>query len=102
MAVNLKVINTKDIIKTTVTGILDFAASKHPLLDIVSIIKQPGEYDVLVDTRAAEDLLSITNLYELGETLASQPLLRKSRICLLVPIRDIDKASFFETVAVNR
>jgi len=102
MPINLTVINTKDFIKTTVTGKLDFAASKQALLDILSFIKQPGDYDVLIDTREAEDLLSITNFYNLGEMLASQPLLRQSRICLLVPMRDIDKASFFETVAVNR
>ena len=102
MPINLKVINTKDFIKTTVTGTLDFAASKQALLDILSLIKQPGEYDVLVNTREAESLLSIINLYELGEALASHPILRRSRICLLVPTKDIDKAGFFETVAVNR
>lgn len=102
MPVNLKVINTKDFIKTTVTGTLDFAASKQALLDILSLIKQPGEYDVLVDTREAESLLSIIDLHELGEALASHPILRHSRICLLVPAKDIEKAGFFETVAVNR
>ena len=102
MPVNLKVINTKDFIKTTVTGTLDFAASKQAILDILSLIKQSGEYDVLVDTREAESLLSTMNLYELGEALASHPILRRSRICLLVPMSSIDKAGFFETVAVNR
>lgn len=102
MPINLMVINTKDFIKTTATGILDFAASKQALLDILSHIKQPDEYDVLVDTREAESLLSIIDLYELGETLASAPLLYRSRICVLAPPRDIDKAGFFETVAVNR
>ena len=102
MPVNLKVINTKDFIITTATGTLDFAASKQALLDILSHIKQPGEYDVLVDTREAESLLSINNLYQLGEALASAPMLRRSRICLLAPTGDIDKVDFFETVAANR
>lgn len=102
MPVNLKVINTKDFIKTTVTGILDFVASKQAIMDILSLIKQPGEYDVLLDTREAESLLSIMNLHELGKMLASHPILRRSRICILVPINSIDKAGFFETVAVNR
>lgn len=102
MPVNVKVISTKDFIKTTVTGKFDFAASKQVLVDILSLIKQPDEYDVLVDTREAESLLSITDLYKLGEALASQLILRRSRICLLVPMRDIDKVDFFETVAVNR
>jgi hypothetical protein len=62
MPFNLKVIHTKDFIKTTATGTLDFAASKQALLDIVSQIKQPGEYQVLIDTREAQALLSTTEL----------------------------------------
>lgn len=102
MPVNLKVINAQDFIKTTVTGTLDFAASKQTLLALVSFIKQPGEYDVLVDTRETESLLSITDHYKLGEALAYHPMLHQSKICLLVPTKDFDKAGFFETVAVNR
>jgi hypothetical protein len=102
MPANLKVINTKDFIKTTVTGKFDFEASRQTLFKILSLIKQPDEYDVLVDTREAEALLSIIDLYELGKALASQTILRKSKICLLVPMKDIDMADFFETVAVNR
>lgn len=102
MPVNLKVINTKDFITTTATGKLDLAASKQALLDIVSHIKQPGEYDVLVDTREAESLLTINNLYEIGEALANARMLYRSRICLLAPAKDIDKADFLETVASNR
>ena len=54
MPVNVKVINTKDFIKTTATGVFDFAASKQAILDIASRSSQPGEYEVLVDTREAE------------------------------------------------
>jgi hypothetical protein len=102
MPVNVKVINTKDFIKTTATGVLDLAASKQAILDITSQIKQPGEYEVLVDTREAEDVLSITDYYELGEALADHPSLRRSRIGILAPKKDANKAGFFETVAINR
>lgn len=102
MPVNLKVINTKDFIKTTITGKFDFATSKQALLDIISLIKQPGEYDVLVDTREAKSMLSTLNIHELGEVLANHPILRRSRICVLVPANEINDAGFFETVAVNR
>jgi hypothetical protein len=57
---------------------------------------------VLVDTRQAESLLSVTEIYQLGKELASHSILRQSKICVLVPPRDVDKADFFETVAVNR
>jgi hypothetical protein len=62
MPVNVKVIHTKDFIKTTPTGVVDLAASKQGILDIASQIKRPGEYEVLIDCRAAEVMLSILDL----------------------------------------
>jgi hypothetical protein len=102
MPTNLKIINTKDFIKTTVTGELDLDASKQALGAVVSLMKQPGEYDVLLDTRKAESLLTPADRYHLGEGLAMNPILRRSRICLLVEPKDMDGAGFFETVVVNR
>ncbi len=102
MPVNIKVIHTRDFIKTTATGVLDFAASKQALLDLISQIKQPGEYEVLLDTRAAEVVLSVTDIFQLGETLANQPSLSESKVALLTPMSGADQAAFFETVAWNR
>ena len=56
----------------------------------------------MVDTRGATVVLSITDLYELGVTLTSHPALRQSKIGLLAPMSDMDRARFFETVAHNR
>ena len=102
MPVNVKVIRTKEFIKTTATGALDFASSKQALVDIASLITQPGEYEVLVDTRGAEVALSTIELFELGNALAALPSLHRSKIGILAPVSDMDNAKFFETVAVNR
>ena len=102
MPVNVKVINTKEFIRTTATGTLDFAASQQAILDIASQIKKPGEYEVLIDTRGAEAILSISELYQLGMVLADHPFLRRSKIGRLGPIGDVDKAHFLEIVAQNR
>lgn len=102
MPVNVKIINAKEFVRTTVSGALDFAESKRAILDIASQIKQPGEYEVLIDIRGAEITLSIANLYELAVTLAGQPSLIDSKIGLLGPMRGVDNAYFFETVAQNR
>ncbi len=102
MTVNVKIIHARDFIKTTATGILDFASSKQAIVDIASQIKQPGEYDVLVDNREAIAKLSITELFELGKALADCPALSRSRVGLVVPARAMKQADFFETVAVNR
>ena len=102
MPVNIKVIHTKDFIKTTATGVLDFAASRQALLDIASQVEQPGEYEILVDTREAEIVLSVVDIIELGKALAAHPSLRRSKIAILTSTSDVKQANFLETVIVNR
>ena len=102
MPVNVKVINAKEFIRTTVSGALDLAESKRAIVDLASQIKQPGEYEVLIDIRGAETILSIADLYELAVTLAGQTSLIDSQIGILGPMSGANKAVFFETVAQNR
>ena len=102
MPVNIKVIRPKDFIKTTVTGILNFSVSRQALLEIASEIERSGEYEILVDTREAESMLSIADVFQLGEALAAHSLLRRSKIAFLKSIKDNKQAEFLETVTANR
>ena len=102
MPINVKIIHTRDFIKTTLTASVDLAASREALLAIVSLIERPGEYDILLDTREARSMLSVADHYELGEALASHPILRRSRIAHLVSPENAQDADFFKTVAANR
>ncbi len=102
MPVNVKVINTKEFIRVSATGTLDFAASKQAILDIASQIKKSGEYEVLIDSRGADATLSIIELYQLGVAMAGHPSLRHSKIGLLGPMSGMDSGYFLETVAQNR
>ena len=102
MPVNIKVIRPKDFIKTTVTGVLDFAVSKQALLDIASQIDQPSEYEILLDTREAQTVLSVVDIFELGQALADHPSLRRSKIALLTSMNDATQAAFLETVTANQ
>jgi hypothetical protein len=102
MPINIKVIHTKDFIKTTVTGVLNFEISKQALLDIASQIEQPGEYEILLDTREAETALSVVDIFQLGEALAVHSSIRRSKIAFLTSIRDTKEAEFLETTTANR
>jgi hypothetical protein len=102
MPVNVKMISAKEFVRSKASGALDFAESKRAILDLASHIKQPGEYEVLIDIRGAETILSIADLYELAVTLAGQPALIDSKIGLLGPMSGMDQAQFFQTVAQNR
>jgi hypothetical protein len=102
MPVNIKVIRPKDFVKTTVTGVLDFAVSKQALLDIASQVEQPGKYEILLDTREAESVLSVVDIFELGQALADHRSLRLSKIALLTSMNDAKQAGFLEIVSANQ
>jgi hypothetical protein len=102
MPVNIKVIHTKDFLKRTITGVLDITASRQALFDIASQIEQPGEYEILVDTREAKTTLSTVDSVELGKALAAHSSLRRSKIAILTSMSDVKQANFLETVSVNR
>ena len=102
MPVNIKVIRPKDFIKTTVTDLLNFEVSKQTLLDIAAQIEQPGQYEVLLDTREAETVLSVVDIFELGQALADHPFLRRSKIVVLTSMNHIEQARFLEIVTANQ
>ncbi len=102
MPVNVKIINPKDFVKLTATGTIDFTASLEAINNIISLIKTPGEYEVLIDTRHAAVTLTIMELYELGAAIASHPALHSTKIALLAPMTETEKVHFFETAALNR
>lgn len=100
--VNIKVIHTKDFVKITVKGVLDFALSRQALLDIASQIEQSGQYKILVDTREAKIVLSTVDIFESGEALTAHPSIRRNKIAFLTLMNQAKQARFFEDVAVNR
>ena len=102
MLENIKINHEKDLIKTTVTGVLDLAVSKQALLGIATEVEQSGEYRILIDIREVETMPSVVEFFELGESLGSYPTLRRSKIALLTSMSEVKNAEFFENVAVNR
>jgi hypothetical protein len=100
--INIKVIHSKDFIKTTITGVLDFTGSRQALLDSASHIQLAGEYEILLDTREAEIVLSVVDIFELGQVLAAHSSLRLSKLALLTSTRGVDQAQFLETVTENQ
>ena len=102
MLENIKISHEKDLIKTIVTGVLDLAVSKQALLGIATEVEQSGEDRILIDIREVETMPSVVDFFELGESLASYPTLRRSKIALLTSMSEVKNAEFFENVAVNR
>ena len=101
MPVNIKVIRTNSFIKTAVTEVLNFAVSKQALLDIASEIQQPGEYEIWVDSREADTMLSMVNIDHLGEMLAAHPSLRESKIAFVTSVNETKPADVLETITAD-
>jgi hypothetical protein len=102
MATNIKIIHSQDFIRAKPDGVLDLTTSRNLLKDLVSEFDTAGKYQVLVDTRAADVLLSTTDIYELGSAVAAEPALLGEKIALLVSPEEKVNADFFATVSQNR
>jgi hypothetical protein len=87
---------------TAVTEVLNFAVSKQALLNIASQMEQPGEYEIWVDSREENTMLSTVNVDRLGEMLAAHPSLRESGIALATTTNQTEQADVLETITFDR
>ncbi len=102
MPINIKVIHTRDFIRTKVDKSLDMPTSRQILVELASMIATPGQYHVLVDTRDAVVTLSPLDLYMLGVAVAEQPTLAHTKTAVLVSLGEADRANLMALVAQNR
>jgi len=85
-----------------VDGALDLPASRELLFSLVSLVKTPGEFHILIDTRRAQASLSEVDLFELGFEVASHRAVAQSKTALLTSLGEEERARFLELVAENR
>jgi hypothetical protein len=96
MAVNIKVIRTKGVLKTPLTEVLNFTVSKQVLLDIATQIEQPGEYEIWVDSRESDTMVSMVDTDQVDEMLAVRPPLRESKMTLVTSVNKAKQAGSLE------
>src|SRR5512138_1525905 len=99
MSVNIKLIRIKYFLGTAASEVLNFAVNKQALLDIAAEIEQPGEYEIWVDSREADAVLSMVDVKQPVRMLAAHPSLRESEIVL---VTDPKQAGFLETIPADR
>lgn len=102
MPVNIKIIHAFDFVRATVDGALDRLTSIQALVDIAWMIKMPGEFHVLIDTRDAQVKLSPDDVFELGVAVTRFPSLAESKTALLTAMDGAHPARFIEIVGQNR
>ena len=96
MPVNIKVIRTKGVLKTALTEVLNFMVSKQALLDIAAQIEQPDEYEIWVDSRESDTMVSMVDTDHVDEMLAVHPALRESKVTLVPSVNDAKQAGSME------
>ena len=92
MPVNIKVIRRKGVLKTALTEVLNFTVSKQALLDIAAQIEQPGEYEIWVDSRESDSVVSMVDTEHVDEMLAVHPILHESKLTLVTSVNDAKQA----------
>ena len=96
MPVNIKVIRTKGVLKTALTEVLNFAVSRQTLLDIAAEMEEPGEYEIWVDSRESDTVVSMVDTNQVDEMLAVHPPLRESKMSLVTSGKDAKQAESLE------
>ena len=96
MPVNIKVIRTKGALKTALTEVLNFTVSKQALLDIAARIEQPGEYEIWVDSRESDTVVSMVDTDQVDEMLAVHLPIRESKMTLVASVNDAKQAGSLE------
>ncbi len=102
MPVNIKLLRMKYFLGTAVTEVLNFAVGKQALLNIAAQMEQPGEYEIWIDSREENTMLSMVNVDRLGEMLAAHPSLHESGIALATIMKETKQANGLETSTVDR
>ena len=101
MSANIRIIETEDFIRAQPDGTLDRGGSLALLRSLVGKLGAGDDYQVLVDTRKADVALSTADIFEIGNALAAEAVLRSRRVAVLARENDLD-AEFFELVSRNR
>ena len=97
MATKVKIILAKDLLEVTPDGIINIATSRQLLVDIAKAGHYPVDYELLVDFRDTEGLLSTTDLYQLASELSNYGDTFRRKVALLVtPGINFSQASFLK------
>ena len=103
MRAKIRLVKTKDFLRTNAEGVLNLEESRQ-VLSQLSVLNTPDNlHDLLIDIRNAVSSLSLSDIYEIVHELSvKRESFRRQIAVLLGPKNDIDKARFMEMCANNR
>lgn len=103
MTKKIKLIRSVEYLHTSPEGKIDFQQSKKILADLAKAKRPPADFDILLDFRRAQWVLSTADIYYLAAELDKHDHTYRDKVAILVlPGLDFDNSEFFELCAQNR
>jgi hypothetical protein len=103
MATKIKIIRSVDYLSVTDDGAVEFEESKKKLFEIEGAKRPPADYEILLDFRHTQWILSTEEIYSLVHVLINdQDSYRDKIALLLLPGANFDKAYFQELCSRNK
>ena len=97
MDVKIKIIRSIDYLSVADDGSVEFEESKNKLHEIAGVKRPPADYDILLDFRRTQWVLSTEDIFSLAYVLISDMYSHRDKIALLVlPGVNFNKAYFIE------
>lgn len=102
MATKIKIIRSVDYLSISDDGVIEFEESKLKLLEIAGTKSPPADYEILLDFRRTQWILSTDEIYLLVQVLLEdQDSFRDKIALLLLPGVNFDRAYFNELCSKN-
>jgi len=103
MPYNLKIVPSREFIRTNANGEFDLEGTKELFLSVFSKMKDVDVSEVVLDVREAYSKMTAFDLYQLLPILDSVGHKGSWKIAIVYrPKDDFDRAKFFELCAQNR
>jgi hypothetical protein len=102
MPTNIKIIHAHDFIKATPEGHLDFEESKKLLVEIASVSVPLIDYEIILDARKVQAVMSAAQLWDLARELIKYRATFSRKTAVLCPLEGFDYAVFFANCARER
>ena len=103
MDIKIKIIRSIDYLSVTDDGSVEFEESKNRLLEIAGVKSPPADFDILLDFRRTQWVLSTAEIFSLANVLINDPDSHRDKIALLAfPGVNFEKAYFMELCSKSK
>lgn len=103
MSTKIKLIRSVEYLQTSPKGEINFDQSKKMLAKLAKAKRPPADFDILLDFRRAQWILSTADIYYLAAELGKHNHTYRDKVAILVlPGLNFDNSEFFRLCAQNR